>query len=84
MNNSGKKYERFRNGNEIFDSAIPIVLGICALLIRGPGLGNWCITIDEFYFSQPVMESQKVPRGQFLEKQGYFFTFPLTFHGPLR
>ena len=54
MNNPGKKYERFGNENEIFDYAIPIVLGICALLIRGPGLGKWCITIDEFYFSQPV------------------------------
>jgi len=32
----------------------------------------------------PVMASQKVPRGQFLEKQGFFFTFLLTSHAWLR
>jgi len=30
------------------------------------------------------MASQKVPRGQFLEKQGFFFTFLLTSHAWLR
>ena len=35
-------------------------------------------------FPRQVMASQKVPRGQFLEKQGFFFTFLLTSHAWLR
>jgi asparagine N-glycosylation enzyme membrane subunit Stt3 len=33
---------------------IALLLLVAALCIRGPGLGKWCLTEDEYYYSQPV------------------------------
>jgi hypothetical protein len=33
---------------------LPILLFALALLIRAPGLGKWCLTVDEFYFYRAV------------------------------
>ena len=48
------KYKRFLNEEFVSYFVIPVTLGILALLIRAPGLGKWCITMDEFYYAQPV------------------------------
>ena len=47
-------FKRFSKEEIVSCFAIPVALGILALFIRAPGLGKWCITLDEFYYSQPV------------------------------
>jgi hypothetical protein len=54
MSHLCKIYKRFSKEELVSYVVIPVILGILALLIRAPGLGKWCITIDEFYYSQPV------------------------------
>jgi len=31
-----------------------LALAVAAAAVRAPGLGRWCYTVDEFYFSQSV------------------------------
>jgi hypothetical protein len=39
---------------KIVNMAIAALLMIMAIFIRTPGLGKWCLTEDEYYYSQPV------------------------------
>jgi hypothetical protein len=46
--------ENISNDSRVLHFIILASLLAAAVLIRAPGLGKWCLTEDEYYYSQPV------------------------------
>jgi hypothetical protein len=51
INHNMTIFERYQGW---INYAIPLALALAALLIRAPGLGKWCFTVDEYYSYKAV------------------------------